>query len=155
MSDTTDVRVQFQVPGPAVGKRRARVTRTGAYTPQKTKSYEAQVKWWWRTTGAVYLGEGPIAAYVSVLVSRPKTHMTTKGVLSAEGRRNPHPTRTPDLDNICKSILDALNRLAYRDDSQIIELWASRRWCSAGADRTEVTVWRWKDELDDRPKEAA
>lgn len=30
------------------------------------------------------------------------------------------PTKKPDIDNIAKSILDALNKLAYRDDTQVV-----------------------------------
>lgn len=32
------------------------------------------------------------------------------------------PTMKPDNDNIAKSVLDALNGLAYVDDKQIVEL---------------------------------
>ena len=32
------------------------------------------------------------------------------------------PTKKPDIDNICKSILDGLNKLAYKDDNQVIGL---------------------------------
>ena len=33
-----------------------------------------------------------------------------------------HHTKKPDCDNIAKSILDALNNVAYYDDSQICKL---------------------------------
>ena len=33
------------------------------------------------------------------------------------------PTKRPDLDNIAKAVLDALNGLAYQDDSQIVGRW--------------------------------
>ena len=32
------------------------------------------------------------------------------------------PTQKPDADNIAKSVLDALNGLAYADDKQIVTL---------------------------------
>lgn len=32
------------------------------------------------------------------------------------------PVKKPDCDNIAKIILDALNKIAYKDDSQVIEL---------------------------------
>ena len=32
------------------------------------------------------------------------------------------PIKKPDIDNIAKIILDALNKLAFQDDSQIIKL---------------------------------
>lgn len=35
-------------------------------------------------------------------------------------------TVKPDLDNVSKSILDALNEIAYKDDSQVISLWITK-----------------------------
>ena len=32
------------------------------------------------------------------------------------------PTKKPDIDNIVKAVLDALNEVAYRDDTQVVEL---------------------------------
>ena len=32
------------------------------------------------------------------------------------------PVKKPDCDNIAKIVLDALNKIAYKDDSQVIEL---------------------------------
>ena len=32
------------------------------------------------------------------------------------------PTKKPDLDNIAKIVLDSLNGLAYKDDSQVVSL---------------------------------
>jgi Holliday junction resolvase RusA-like endonuclease len=32
------------------------------------------------------------------------------------------PTKKPDLDNLAKSVLDALNGVIYQDDSQIVSL---------------------------------
>ncbi|MEX5590971.1 RusA family crossover junction endodeoxyribonuclease, partial [Pseudomonas urmiensis] len=33
-----------------------------------------------------------------------------------------YPTKKPDADNIAKAVTDALNGLAYKDDSQIVIL---------------------------------
>ncbi|WP_332834903.1 RusA family crossover junction endodeoxyribonuclease [Clostridium perfringens] len=32
------------------------------------------------------------------------------------------PTKKPDVDNIAKIILDSLNGVAYKDDSQIVDI---------------------------------
>ena len=32
------------------------------------------------------------------------------------------PTKKPDIDNIAKVVLDALNKLAFQDDNQITKL---------------------------------
>ena len=32
------------------------------------------------------------------------------------------PAKKPDIDNVVKAVLDALNKVAYRDDNQVVEL---------------------------------
>ena len=44
-----------------------------------------------------------------------------------------------DLDNLCKSVLDVLNRQVFLDDAQVCRLIASKDWCSA-ARRPGVVV---------------
>jgi len=39
-----------------------------------------------------------------------------------------HPIKKPDADNIAKIIADSLNHLAYRDDSQIVEMAVQKRY---------------------------
>lgn len=70
---------------------------------------------------------------------RPKTHFTTKGALSAQGRRFPtHPTSKPDRGKIARGIEDALTGLVYRDDVQIVDGRVSKRWSTSA--RTVIIV---------------
>lgn len=60
---------------------------------------------------------------------RPKSHRTSKGMLKPTAPE--HFLQVPDLDNIEKAILDALNKVAYTDDKQIIgkatmKVWGAR-----------------------------
>jgi Holliday junction resolvase RusA-like endonuclease len=48
------------------------------------------------------------------------------------------PTKKPDVDNIAKSIQDALNKVLYRDDSQIVLLIVGKRY--ADVPRVEVSI---------------
>lgn len=48
-------------------------------------------------------------------------------------------TKRPDLDNLCKLVGDALNGVAYRDDSQIVRASISKLY-SPGTERTDVTL---------------
>ena len=48
------------------------------------------------------------------------------------------PTKKPDIDNIAKSILDALNKLAYRDDTQVVTLHMEKHY--AENPRVEVEI---------------
>jgi Holliday junction resolvase RusA-like endonuclease len=41
------------------------------------------------------------------------------------------------LDNLGKSILDALNGVLYVDDSQIVQIWAEKKY----AERESIEMW--------------
>ena len=55
---------------------------------------------------------------------------------AAEGKIK--PCKKPDSDNIAKAILDALNGVAYYDDSQIVELTIKKEYGEAA--RVEVEL---------------
>lgn len=48
------------------------------------------------------------------------------------------PIKRPDLDNVLKAVSDALNKIAYKDDSQIVGA-VLRKYYGDDA-RTEVRV---------------
>jgi Holliday junction resolvase RusA-like endonuclease len=132
--------VRLVIPGAPVGKARPRVTSHGTFTPAKTKRAEKDVRAVWREAGGQRLPDGPVVAHIHIYVERPQGHFTSKGALSATGRRSPFPVRKPDLDNAAKLLLDSLNGLAYRDDAQVIELHARRRWTDDTLDGGSWTV---------------
>lgn len=112
--------VKFTVPGNPVGKARPRMTRSGhAYTPDKTVSYENLVKMcfiekytdWVPVSGEAILR---LNAYYPI----PKSASKKKKIDMVIGEIR--PTKKPDLDNVMKAIADALNGIAYVDDSQIV-----------------------------------
>jgi len=45
----------------------------------------------------------------------------------------------PDIDNVAKSVFDALNGIAYRDDSQIYNLWIIKV-IAAGDEQPHVRI---------------
>ena len=48
------------------------------------------------------------------------------------------PTKKPDADNIIKSIADALNGIAYADDSQIVQATVNKWW--AEESKAEIII---------------
>lgn len=66
----------------------------------------------------------PADCYVSVSVSAffpiPKSYSKAKRQACID--RELRPDKKPDIDNILKSVLDAMNRVAYEDDKQVVEL---------------------------------
>lgn len=97
------------------------MTRAGhAYTPERTVNYEGRLAYAAQQAmqGRVPL-DGPLTVYVEarmpIAASWPKKRQ------DAARRGELRPVKKPDLDNICK-MLDALNLIAWVDDSQIVEV---------------------------------
>lgn len=108
------------VPGNPVGKQRPRMTKKGiAYTPKETVSYENWVKTCFLNQEGKML-EGELKAEIICYYSISKSTSKKKAAEMREGIIK--PTKKPDLDNIAKIILDSLNGMAYKDDSQVVEL---------------------------------
>jgi len=45
---------------------------------------------------------------------------------SVKEKKRPDMTVKPDLDKLCRTVLDALTGVAYRDDSQVVSIVASK-----------------------------
>ena len=50
-----------------------------------------------------------------------------------------YPTKKPDADNIAKIVLDALNGVAYTDDTQVINLSVQKRYGEVPEVKVEIT----------------
>ncbi len=74
----------------------------------------------WHLAGATKL-EGPLKAELQFLFERPAKVPKKLGT----GRIDKQTK--PDLDNLAKGVLDALNKLAYHDDGQVCELKISKQ----------------------------
>lgn len=114
---------EFEVPGKITGKARPRVnTITGrAYTPENTKDYEMLIKQYFKVKYPRYETlEGRIKVKIIAYFAIPKS--TSKNQREKMLKNDISPTKKPDIDNIIKIILDALNKMAFKDDSQITKL---------------------------------
>jgi Holliday junction resolvase RusA-like endonuclease len=104
--------VYFEVLGNPVPKARARTVRKGgrtwSFTPKKVVSWEKLVK----TEAEKHFKKpltGPIMISMIFYLNRPASRRVDIWV----------PT-TPDLDNLEKAVLDALNGVAYEDDRYVV-----------------------------------
>lgn len=115
--------MDFIVDGKPQGKQRPRFSRISktVYTPTKTAKYEKQIAKAYTESGGKCI---PADCYVSVNVSAffpvPKSYSKKKREDCLE--RILRPDKKPDIDNILKVVLDALNEVAYEDDKQVVEL---------------------------------
>lgn len=114
---------EFEVFGEIKGKDRPRVnTYSGSiYTPNKTKDYENLIRQYFQVK---YPGfkqlEGRISVKIEAYFKVPK-RITKKELAQIEGKTL-SPIKKPDIDNIVKIILDAMNKVLFKDDNQITKL---------------------------------
>jgi Holliday junction resolvase RusA-like endonuclease len=82
---------------------------------------------------------GPVAVDLVFVMVRPQSHFRRDGQLVPTAP--PTHQATPDVDNLSKLVLDALNDLYYADDRQIHRLTASKRYGGLGElAGTEVAI---------------
>ncbi|MGM9640540.1 MAG: RusA family crossover junction endodeoxyribonuclease [Faecousia sp.] len=130
------MRISFTVPGRPVPKQRPRVTRHGTYTPEATRNYELSVLTSWQTQSGQRFPDGaPLAVYVTAHFPIPES-ASKKRRAALEGA--PHTQHRGDIDNVVKSVLDALNGFAFADDSAVCCLRAYKDYRTEPS--TEVTI---------------
>ncbi len=102
MLDVRNV-MTFHVPGPPVPKARPRWSRRSRtwYTPRRTEDYEIDVGW------------EALRARVMPFNCDYRGRVKVSMVFRVRGRC--------DIDNAAKVILDACNKILWKDDSQVVE----------------------------------
>ena len=115
------------VEGKIKGKARPRFnTKTGrTFTPADTLQYENWVRVCYKEQNGRYF-EGAVRATITVYYKVPKSYSKKRVQAIREGLE--HPQKKPDSDNVAKIILDSLNKIAYEDDSQVVELKVIKQW---------------------------
>ena len=112
--------ISFVVPGEPRGKGRPRFTKTGhPYTDSETRAYENKIIAYYRKAAgaARFPQDAFVAVYVVAYIPMPKS--ATKANRAAMEAKQILPSRKPDIDNIAKAVLDALNGVAYHDDARV------------------------------------
>lgn len=120
--------IAFKIPGQPQGKGRPRasVTPKGGIvmrTPDKTASYEQLIWFHYRQAGGGILN-GNLSMRI-VAVRKIPGSLSGKKQSDLRGR---YCRSKPDLDNIIKVLCDALNGVAYQDDSQVVKVVAEKLW---------------------------
>ena len=117
--------IEFTILGKPMGKQRARSTSFGKmYTPAPTVQYENLIKMTYGELKRDMIQEGSIHLSIEVLMPIP-TSWSKKKQDNSIGRMC---TTKPDVDNIAKIVMDALNGIAWRDDSQVTVLLVTKRY---------------------------
>jgi Holliday junction resolvase RusA-like endonuclease len=129
--------ITFEVPGDPVPQPRPRVSTRGgfarAYVPSThpVHAYRQSIAAAARGAGLGETGE-PLNVVIDAVFGRPKSHMNKSG-LKATAPRLPRP----DVDNIGKAVLDALQDV-IGDDTMVSRLVVEKSFGTEG--RTTVRI---------------
>ena len=123
----------FVIDGVPTAKGRPRFTSVGGfartYTPAKTKNAEGMIEWLainaMKKNQNILITE-PLVVFIEFRMPIPKSFSKAK-LLSCQCGETV-PTVKPDADNLAKTVLDAMNKTVYKDDSQIVDLIIRKRY---------------------------
>lgn len=125
--------VSLTVYGHPVPKARARTVRTRSgktvsFTPKETESWENSIRNQALKARPGQLLDGPLVLEATFFLLRPKSRP----------KKDKYPDRKPDLDNLVKSVKDALEGIVYTNDSRIVDEVVRKRYDDPP--RVEITI---------------
>ncbi len=104
----------FTCVGKVRGQGRPRFARGHAYQTKADTTYKSKIAEQYCKQGGLFFGAMPLSVTIDVQRALPKSLWDKARALFDTGK--------PDCDNIAKAVLDALNGVAFDDDSQVVTL---------------------------------
>lgn len=132
--------IKFTVWGEPVAQGRPRASTVNGYVrmydPKKSREFKQYVRLVASQHRPQELLTGPLRLKVKVF--RPTLKSFSKKKKVAAERGEIRPTTKPDVDNYIKSIFDGLNKVIWKDDSQVVDLQVSKFYSESP--RIEVEI---------------
>lgn len=137
--------IEFTIPGTPIPQGRPRAGKinrgrkkgqTVLYDPVESKEYKQYVSLTAKQYAPKTLLEGALSVRMKIYREIPKSTTKKDRALIFEGIKR--PVTKPDTDNYVKSVLDACNGILFKDDSQIVDLYASKYY--SDNPRVEIRV---------------
>ncbi|HCF3424707.1 TPA: RusA family crossover junction endodeoxyribonuclease [Pseudomonas aeruginosa] len=133
--------IKFSVDGAPRGKGRPRAARTGAgvrmYTPKQTEDYERSIAMAaQKALAGRPLIAGPVLIELRMFHPIPRSWSKKRQAMALIGEVM--PTVKCDADNCLKAVCDALNGVAWKDDTQVVNVMLAKRY--AEVPRVEVKI---------------
>lgn len=130
-------RIEVTINENPYGKKRARLARFGkyahAYDPAENKAYAKRVV---RTLRQKYESntkfKDGVPLMMVVVADFPIPEYLPKKTQQEMREKKVYPTKRPDIDNISKAVMDALNKNAYYDDQQVVGLLVVKKYEEKG-----------------------
>ena len=110
-----------------IPKARPRLSKFAVYTPKKTADYEKLIAYEWKRRYKDLILKGAVKLDLLFCFKKAKTCKKTLH------------TQRPDIDNLEKAILDGLNKTAFVDDCQVVELNSKKLFASTDAVLISIT----------------
>ena len=141
--------VYFTVYGEIKGKERPRTkiitTKDGrqfvnTYTPEQTQTYENKIAGSYiEAANGFYFKDKPVCAIIRCYFMPPKDlkELCSRAEVSIDEIQC---TKHLDGDNICKSVLDSLNKVAYDDDKQVVNIIIEKHYSTTDREYMQVTI---------------
>lgn len=85
--------------------------------------------------------EGAVNMNIVYAFRRPQS-LSKKERNEIDGGKTVPKTTKPDIDNLTKAILDALNGIVWKDDAQVTQINIQKVW--SAKDQIEVEIWETK-----------
>ena len=118
-----DRKISFVIPGIAVPWHRPQQARRfglfHTYKHNADRRWQGDVRKYAMANRPVPVPVGPVVLDVQFVLPRPKS--LSKNVT--------WHIKKPDLDNLVKSVKDAMNGIMYKDDAQVAEEIVEKRYC--------------------------
>lgn len=109
-----------------IPKQRPRLSKFTVYTPKKTLDYEKLIAYEWKKKYKDLILKGAVKLDLVFVFKKAKTCKKTLH------------TQRPDIDNLEKAILDGLNKTAFLDDCQVVEMKSQKVF--SDVDKIVITV---------------
>ena len=126
--------MNFVVEGTPIGKGRPKFARRGkfvsTYTPTKTRDYEDIIKVAARQAMTEKPLETPVSVFVYIVAPVLASFSKKRKADCLAGIEK--PMKKPDIDNVAKCFLDAMNGIVYVDDTQVVSLHATKVYGTVG-----------------------
>jgi Holliday junction resolvase RusA-like endonuclease len=107
---------------------------TKVYTDKQTMGYESKIAHFAKQAiGSTQPLKTPVSVYLYVRLPIPQSYPKKRREACLSGAEK--PCKKPDIDNIAKTYLDAMNGVIFVDDTQVIDLHVKKLYSEkAGVD---------------------
>lgn len=109
-----------------IPKARPRLSKFAVYTPKKTADYEKLIAFEWKRR------------YKDLILKKAVKLDLLFCFKKAKSCKKDYHTQRPDIDNLEKAILDGLNKTAFLDDCQVVEMKSQKVF--SDVDKIVITV---------------